>query len=144
MTRSCLLALVLLAAGCDTAGPAADNVAPVYEDLPTVVVDDYEAYVAERERLVERLDVLIGEAEATDASACWLLPVGRKACGGPTDYRVYSASQPEADQILQTARQLVALDDFAIEELGVASRCDVPLEPDVVFADGRCQARYGQ
>ena len=141
--RPLVVLLTLLAvAGCDsqTEQIADPTVAPVYESVPEVAVDDYQAYLAERGRLLADLDALIGDAEADGPQSCWLLPVGEKACGGPTGYRVYSASAPTAAEVLALGRRIVALDRAAIATFGIGSTCDLTTAPEVSHRDGRCSA----
>jgi len=145
MRRALVLLPCLVLAACDTGSvsEAFDaDVAPVYENLPDASVADSDDYRRQRARLVAHLDDLIGDATAESARACTLLPVGLKACGGPTAYRVYARTAPEAGEILQTGRRLVALDDAAARRLGLTSTCEMVPEPAVVFEGGRCLARY--
>ena len=89
----------------------------------------------------EDLDRLIGDAEASGLSACRTVPVGAKACGGPTDYAVYSAEASEAAAIVQTAEEITRMDEQANREFGLGSDCAVTPEPAVVWVGGQCRAQ---
>lgn len=139
LSRLAPLALVLALVGCDTTSDVVDPAtASVYENLPDVEVTDFEAYQDERQDLLNRLDALIGRAEARSGAACTLLPIGEKACGGPTAFRVYDGSSASAGEILEIGRRLVALDRAAHVQLGLGSTCDVVLAPTVRYEAGRC------
>ena len=143
------LALLVALAGCDTAsdpGAALDPAtASVYDDVPDDVgaPDSFEAYRAERAALVARIDRLIGDARAGGPRACTLLPLGEKACGGPTGYRVFASDGKTAADVVRAGRRLVALDRAANRSLGLASTCDVPVAPEVRYEAGRCVASTG-
>ena len=69
------------------------------------------------------------------------MPVGAKACGGPTDYAVYSAEASEAAAIVQTAEEITRMDEQANREFGLGSDCAVTPEPAVVWVGGQCRAQ---
>ena len=96
---------------------------------------------AERQAAVADLDRLIGDAEASGLAACQTVPVGAKACGGPTDYAVYSAEASEAAAIVQTAEEITRMDEQANREFGLGSDCAVTPEPTVVWVGGQCRAQ---
>ena len=138
--RRLLLAPLLLLAACDPSQTAEGGEVYVYGDVPSVEVATYDEYVAERGRLVERLDAQIGEAPASSASACAVLPVGEKACGGPQGYRVYSTTAPAAEDAVATGRQILGLDRYANGAFGLGSDCAVPTPPRPALVGGRCVA----
>ncbi|WP_412062910.1 hypothetical protein [Rubrivirga sp. IMCC45206] len=145
MARALSLVLLFALAACDTVGPVAVSnpvVAPVTEDLPAIDPADVatvEAYHARRAALDAEIRAAI-DPSASGPQACWLLPLGHKACGGPVQYLVYGASTPSAPQVLRLARELYALDVAAQEALGLASTCDIAPVPEVRYADGQCSS----
>ena len=108
--------------------------------MTPVEVATYDEYVAERGRLVGRLDAQIGEAPASSASACAVLPVGEKACGGPWGYRVYSATAPGAGGAVEAGRRILGLDRYANGAFELASDCSLPTPPRPALVGGRCVA----
>ena len=130
-----LLAVMLTAAGCSVF---------IDDDRDLGAFGSYEMYQAERQAAVADLDRLIGDAEASGLAACQTVPVGAKACGGPTDYAVYSAEASEAAAIVQTAEEITQLDEQANREFDLTSDCAVTPEPTVVWAGGQCQAESGR
>ena len=104
-------------------------------------IETEQEYRDERSRLIGELDDAIGEARASEASACAVANVGTKACGGPVEFRVYSSTDGDTDRILELAETITTLDAEANTEFGLASTCDVPLAPTPVLEDGRCIAQ---
>ncbi len=134
LMRCLLLSLVSLVAlaGCSAFDQSeASNLAV---DPETV-----EAYTAMRAEMVKSLDAAIGDALAPSASACRVIPVGVKPCGGPHAYRAYSATGEGAADVDALAAEIAELDRTANERFGLVSTCEVVAEPPVVFEDGACQ-----
>ena len=128
--RGCLaILLVLSVAGCS-----------FFIEDDSALGSDYDAYLNQRAALVADLDALIGDAEADAPAACRVVAVGRKACGGPAAFRVYSATASDAEAVDELAAEITRLDAWANDAFGLVSDCSVPTEPTPVVVDGRCQA----
>lgn len=112
--------------------------APVAE---TGAFRDEADYRAQRVRATADLDALIGTAAASDAAACRVVAVGAKACGGPLEYRVYSATASDAAQVEAQAARITALDRRANAQFQYVSDCMLVGEPQAALVDGRCVAR---
>jgi hypothetical protein len=67
--------------------------------------------------------------------------VGRKACGGPREYRVYSADSREAARIRALAAEYTALDSLRNVRLGLVSDCALVEPPVVRRVGGVCVVR---
>ena len=130
MRLSLLLAL-LTVAGCTTPGGAAAD--PVRFDS----MDDYQA---RRSAALDRLTDAVGEARAGDVAICRALAVGAKACGGPTQYVVFSSAATDAAEAERLAGEVTALDRAANAQFGLVSTCDMLMEPNVALDGGRCVA----
>jgi hypothetical protein len=102
---------------------------------------DFDDYLDDRAALVAELEALIGSAEAESEAACRVVAVGHKACGGPAEYRVYSATDSDADAVEALAERIAELDREAIERFGLVSDCAVAPEPAPALVDGQCVAR---
>ena len=133
----CLPALLVLSAALAGAGCNAF----VDDDRDLGTFGSFEVYQQARQVAEADLDRLIGDAEASGLSACRTVPVGAKACGGPTDYAVYSAEASEAAAIVQTAEEITRMDEQANREFGLGSDCAVTPEPTVVWVGGQCRAQ---
>ena len=141
-----LLALsFLIAAGCSTSGdPAApapprspDDTIEVDEvgDEPFASEDDYRQ---QRQATQARLDAAVGDAQASDVSACRTAPITEQACGGPTAWVVYSEDDGNVASIERLAARLVALDVKANAQFEWASTCMAYTPPQPVLQGGRC------
>lgn len=123
--------LTALAGGCRT--PDGATAVPVRFDS----MDDYQN---RRATAMDRLTDAVGEARATDVSACRALAVGAKACGGPTAYVVFSSTATDAAEAERLAGDVTALDRAANLQFGLVSTCEMLLEPAVALDAGRCVA----
>ncbi len=126
-----LCGLLALVAGCTTPGGAASD------PVRFASMDDYQS---RRTAAMERLTAAVGDARATDASACRALAVGSKACGGPTQYVVFSTVATDATEAERLAGEVTALDRAANAQFGLVSTCDLLMEPGVAVEGGRCVA----
>lgn len=129
------LFLALVVSGCSVV-PGSSGGKELAAGPPSTV----EEYGSQRAALLDRLDDAIGEAEATSVAACRVLPVGEKACGGPTEYRVYSATDVVPGEVQALAEQIARLDVYASTRFEVGSTCDVTPQPTPALVDGRCVA----
>ena len=112
-------------------------------DLPDVSLDDYEDYLAQRVALVAQIDSLLGDAAATSARACVLLPVGQTACGSVREYRAMSRESADAREIVDLAQEVAALDVRAAMQFDLSSTCEEPTKPSVQYRSGQCVAVVG-
>ena len=136
----CLPALLVLSAALAGAGCNAF----VDDDRNLGTFGSFEVYQQARQAAEADLGRLIGDAEASGLSACRTVPVGAKACGGPSHYVVYSTEAAEAAAIVQAAEDITQLDEQANREFDLTSDCAVTPEPTVVWAGGQCQAESGR
>jgi hypothetical protein len=132
MRTLCVLLLVAVVSGCSVFGD---------DDRELGAFSSYEEYVEERADREADLARLIGDADASDLGVCRTVAVGRKACGGPLHYAVYSAEASDADAVERMAQAITDLDIRANRQFGLASTCDVTPVPEVVLADGQCRVR---
>ena len=95
-------------------------------------------YEREVDDAVAALDAALGSRAAAE-SACRVLPVGEKACGGPRMFRAYSATDTDSAEVARLADRVAEIDRKAIRELGLASDCQDEIPPAVVLEDGQCR-----
>ena len=67
----------------------------------------------------------------SEDSECRFIGMGSKACGGPQEYIVYSASLDTAE-VLRLISGYNTMEDAYNRKWGVASDCSVPPPPDSV------------
>ena len=153
MTRA-LFALLALSACAPTPpapspeGPApeAPRVEPVPEapraetpagpDAPFASQDDYRQ---QRADALARLEAAAGTS-AQAATACYVAPVGARACGGPASHVVASRESSDSARVADLAARVTALDRRAIAQFDLSSTCDIVIAPPVALRDGRCVA----
>ena len=114
MKGSLLLSTLVVLAGCSTAEPA-------------------------DERPVTRADIttLIGSAKAKHIDSCKVLPLGKKACGGPEGYVVYSSETITNEQALLDA--IYKYNEKAKEDAKTGiSNCQFIPEPKPQLKGGVC------
>ena len=111
------------------AGPPGDGV-------PFASQDDYRQ---QRADAVARLDAAAG-AGARAASACYAVPVGAKACGGPASFVVASRESSDSLVVARLAARVTALDRRAIDQFNLGSTCNVVVAPETALRGGRCVA----
>ena len=78
---------------------------------------------------------------AQDCSApeeCRTVPVGGKACGGPTGYRAYSAKRADPAAVEALAREEHELAMAEARASGRVSNCMIQADPGARCVQGRC------
>ncbi len=90
--------------------------------------------------LRSELLIRIGEPTASNVGACRALPVGKKACGGPSFYLVYSVQTADSAELARLAGEVTELQEQVIGQERLLSDCQVEPMPKLVFQAGRCAA----
>ena len=83
----------------------------------------------------------IGYAACSEDSQCHVLPLGAKACGGPTSWLAHSETAGSAVRLSTLADQLADLQRNRDEKSGVVSNCQYLPAPAASCKEGRCQLR---
>ena len=87
----------------------------------------------------EQIDRLIADLRCADGSACRVIPLGVKACGGPVAYKLYSVENVDT---LQLQKAVTEYDEFNAEmnrRYGATSDCSLVGPPSFECHDGQCQ-----
>lgn len=140
MRALCLLASMFLVAGCDGSGLETDAGSYVYGDVPLVESASYEAYRAERERVLSILSEQVSGMPASSVRECGLLPLGEQACGGPHGEVVYATAAPGTAAAIETGARLLGLDRYANRTFDVVAPCELYAEVRPALVGGRCVA----
>lgn len=69
---------------------------------------------------------------------CAALPYGHKACGGPRTYLVVSKKNKNFKEIFNLITALETLERKEVEASGMASTCDIEIEPTVHCTKSQC------
>lgn len=82
---------------------------------------------------------IASEVTCTDASKWIIIPIGAKACGGPTGFITYEKSINEA-VFLKKVENYTKAQIIFNKKWGVYSTCDIPVKPSKVeCVDGKAK-----
>ncbi|MBQ0960590.1 hypothetical protein KAK06_16670 [Ideonella sp. 4Y11] len=122
-----LLSLTLALGACQAGTPpATPPAANVPADLPG---------------LGQALDQAIGDAACRADSDCRTVPLGHRACGGPSSYRAYSLLGGQQARILVLAQAQREAMRAQVEQRGLVSDCRALMDPGAQCVAGRCVPR---
>lgn len=82
----------------------------------------------------------IGDAPCGSASVCRAIAVGEKACGGPQQYLVYSASATDSARLARQVARYNEAERNRNRAEGRISDCSLVVKPQVSCISGRCRA----
>jgi len=119
------LPLVLLAGACSSA----PTKAPALAAAPL------------SQRLLQELEVEIGEARCNSDAQCHSLAVGAKPCGGPEGYRAWSSQGSDGAKLKAIAERQAAARRAENEASGLMPNCAVEPDPGASCQAGRCSLR---
>ena len=128
-----LLALMVLTAGC--AYPVSDSASDA-----DIVTCDRNRYTNELQALRAEVDAGIGDPLAERVEGCRAIPMGAKACGGPSFYLVYSTGISDVERLERLAAQHRQLAEEFNQACGLRSNCAMTPAPKLTLVDGRCLA----
>ena len=117
-------AAFLVLSGCSTAA--------------STTVDEPAPQAGELEPTIPNIKRLIGTPKADSIDACKLLSVGRKACGGPQFYMVYSTESVTDEAALMDLVQRYNAAQQEINRSGQMSNCQFIPRPQVTLQDNIC------
>lgn len=96
------------------------------------------ADLAHLDEMKAEILALVADPACADSSDCRFIGLGRKPCGGPWEYVVYSVASVDSSEL---ADQVAAYNEFNAElnlRYGWISDCSVPPPPVVGCENGRC------
>ena len=96
-------------------------------------------YSREADAARAELESAIGLALAEDQSACRVLSLGDRPCGGPAYFLAYSVTDADTARVQTLAARTGEIDRRANRALGLVSTCELRVAPPVEIRDGRCQ-----
>jgi hypothetical protein len=80
----------------------------------------------------------VGSPTCTDGSQCRVMPLGRKPCGGPFSYVVYSTATADSVRLASAVQEYTAYQAALNEKLGLVSDCRFLPPPAVDCRTGVC------
>ena len=91
--------------------------------------------------LGQALDQAIGDAACRADADCRTVPLGHRACGGPSSYRAYSLLGGQQARILALAQAQREAMRQQVERSGLVSDCRALADPGAQCQAGRCVPR---
>lgn len=91
------------------------------------------------EEIAVKINEMVGEAEASDAAYCEMMPIGVKPAGGPWGYLVFSSENLDTEELTRLVERYNELDDARNEDGGFMSTGDVATEPELQLVGSRCR-----
>lgn len=93
-------------------------------------------------RLLEQIHAEIGSAACSNDAECRTLPIGAKACGGPTAWLPWSqAATTKSERLQAWAQELQRLQRQHNERSGLLSNCQFLADPGASCVAQRCVLR---
>lgn len=96
--------------------------------------------VSERS-LSDSLTTAIGDPLCKEDADCWIVPVGKKPCGGPRTYAVASKLSGDSLKVRAWAESLSAEESARNAREGRISDCSMVRPPTARCIAGRCATR---
>lgn len=106
------------------------------ENIPRA--NDLESQISETNAQIESA---ISHGVCHSDDDCSILPVGQKACGGPSSYVAYSTQNPPPAlvELKQLSAKSQSLARKANELSGIKSNCEYEAEPEAYCSQSRCK-----
>ena len=94
----------------------------------------------EQEQVYSKIDELLSDKSCSTSADCGVLPVGNKACGGPSGYKVYSTliGDDKISQVKALAERTKQFDKKRNDLGGIMSTCVFLSEPALVCENNLC------
>ncbi len=95
---------------------------------------------AELVSLRKEIQLLAGDGRCNNVVHCRAIPIGKRDCGGPDEYVIFSTLTAKADLLEAKAFEYTFLQEEILrDKLGVGS-CEIELEPKLACIQQRCRA----
>lgn len=143
MKRIILLSFVsIMLSACndsqDTATPAAPEVLQQQANV------DAEKSEASIEELKAQLDQLTANKQCSSDTVCRVLPVGKRACGGPSGFVIFSTEHSNTDTVQDLTSRITTLEQAINFNSNAMSICEHLSQPTVQCVANACTATDGQ
>lgn len=118
--------VLILITGCQTIGDPVDN------------AETQRVTRAQLELQFDEIQEFITSGNCTESQQCQFLPYGRKACGGPKGYVVFSADI-DIEKLKEMINRYTTAEIAYNEQNQVMSDCSLPAEPtEIDCVNGDC------
>ncbi|MCQ8880101.1 hypothetical protein NQT69_19050 [Pseudoalteromonas shioyasakiensis] len=141
----CAVLLPLFIAGCsDAATPEAEQLKPA----PTVLSKNNQAVAIDSQSETiskdsiqaahAQLKSLTADLSCDTSAQCQVLPVGSRACGGPSSYLVFSTKNSDSEKVEQIAKRITSLESQLNAQTGMMSICQHLTAPAAQCSSNKC------
>ena len=93
--------------------------------------------------LRKEIQRLAGDGRCNNVVHCRALPLGKRACGGPDEYIVFSSMTGKADLLEAKAFEYTFLQEELLRGKPETGSCEIILEPKLNCIQQRCRADEG-
>jgi len=83
---------------------------------------------------------LAGDGRCKEDSQCRAIPIGKRDCGGPDAYVVFSTLTAKTAALEARAAEYTALQEEILRDRSGVGPCEIILEPKLACIQQRCQA----
>jgi hypothetical protein len=94
---------------------------------------------ARLEAMEAEIDRMIADRSCTGDGSCRVIAFGAKPCGGPWEYKIYSAEHVDTLALQQSVTEYDEFNRELNERYNWVSDCSVPSPPMVVCNQGECR-----
>ena len=98
---------------------------------------------AELAKLRKEIQRLAGDGRCNNVVHCRALPLGKRACGGPDEYIVFSSLTAQADLLEAKTFEYAVLQEKLLRGKPETGPCEIILEPNLQCFQQRCRADEG-
>jgi len=89
--------------------------------------------------LRKEIQRLAGDLRCNNVSQCRALPLGKRACGGPDEYVVFSTMTAKVAQLEKKAAEYTLLQEALLRGKPETGPCEIILEPTLQCVRQRCR-----
>lgn len=132
-----LIRSMLILLSCATA-----HSRPMSGTPEVTTLEDREALNSIRELKAGVLRLAGQSIRCEEVSDCVAIPMGRRACGGPSGFVVTAKSNPSLDELQKKAERVTMAEEAYLKKTGEMSICSVLLPPTLSCENESCTAGY--
>lgn len=147
MKRIILLSFVsMMLTACNETQEATPTAAPEVKQQQVKVEQanvDIEQQAVSIEALKNQLDQLTANKQCSSDTVCRVLPVGKRACGGPSGFIIYSTEHSDSQAVEALSSRITTLEQALNINSNAMSICEHLSEPAVQCIANTCSATNG-
>jgi len=144
----CVVLLPLFLVGCSDAAVPDTPEATQLKPAPSALTKNSQASgINDENKTVSRvaihaantqLKTLTENTSCDTSTQCRVLPVGNRACGGPSSYLIYSTKHSNNEEVEKLAEHITSLESQFNAQTGMMSICQHLTAPATQCSDNKC------